>query len=149
MLRSSLYVFGCFCAYEMRMTFNHSRHLMLPTCVYISSKINPCFMPSDVIFLLLRFHKFFEQTRHFATIINSDVRDSGVSGRSVAPILITNDETLPHIAVKKSKQNPVQARHTQMSLCSYKSIYKCRRHKCLLKLLLDLKSTWQHVATHV
>jgi len=33
--------------------------------------------------------------------MNSDVRDSGVNGRSVAPILITNDETLPHIAVKK------------------------------------------------
>ena len=50
MLRSSLCVVGCFCAYEMRLTFNHSRHLKLPTCVYVSSKINfRAFMPSEVI----------------------------------------------------------------------------------------------------
>lgn len=67
--------------------------------------------------------------------MNSHDRDSGVSGRFIAPILITNDETLSHIAVKKSKQNPVQARHTQMSVCSYKSVYKCRRHNSLFIVL--------------
>jgi hypothetical protein len=105
MLRISLCVVGCFCAYEMRLTFfNHSRHLMLPTCVlcFIKNKL-PCLYAfwCHLVVLLLRFHKFFEQTRRFALTMNSDVRDSGVSGRLIAPILITNGKTRPHITIKK------------------------------------------------